>query len=189
MFKKTDKPPIPLLSPVRSTLRDTLSWSWTEVEPRDKNVKSVCVDSLMKSEDWSPEGDQRWRVGGWLSSSFLLTIVFPGRQPPNRPHCFLAFRLSGVGGWRVCNILAPANCLNHPTLSEKNNIRGHANFWLKRYIFSLSFISLFKAKQLFFSILQTNPTISRTIFFHHRPHCHHDSLPGITFTSHFHSWF
>ena len=104
--QKLDKPPIPLLSPVRSTLRDTLCWSWIEVESHDKHGKNVCVDYLMKWGDWSREGDQRWQVGGWLLACYPLTIVFPGRQLTNLPHCFLVFRLSGVECWRVFNVLA-----------------------------------------------------------------------------------
>jgi len=148
--QKLDKPPIPLLSPVRSTLRDTLCWSWIEVESHDKHGKNVCVDYLMKWGDWSREGDQRWQKGGWLLASFPLTIVFPGRQPPNLRTVFWRFALAASKVGAFVMFWRPTNLPQLLTLSEKNNIRGHVNFWLKSYIFKLSFIFLFKAKQPFF---------------------------------------
>ena len=188
MFKKTDKPPVPLLSPVRSTLRDTLRWSWTEVEPRDKNGKNVCVDYLMKW-DWSHKRneDDEWEVGGWLVT--FKPLYFQDANVPTSRTVFLRFASAAreVGAfllsWR------PTNRLNHPTLSEKNNIQGHSNFWLKSLTFYLSFIFLLKAKQLVFQSFKPILPSAAPSFSHHVCHCHHDSLQGIKFTSHFHPWF
>ena len=164
MFKKTDKPPVPLLSPVRSTLRDTLCWSWIEVEPHDKHGKNVCVDYLLKSEDSSRESDQRWQVEGWLLACYNLTIVFPGRQLTNFPHCFWVFRLSGVEGSRVLAVLATYQPSQTPHAFRKKQYSRTLKFLIKKLDFLFVIYPSFKGQTIGFSILQTNPTISRTIF-------------------------
>jgi hypothetical protein len=50
---------------------------------------------------------------------------------------------------------------------------------IKKLPFYIVIYLSFQSQTTFFLILQTNPTISRTIFFHHFPHCHYESLPGI----------
>jgi hypothetical protein len=57
--QKQDKPPVPLLSPVRCTIKVTLWWCWTEVEPNETNGQNVTGDYLMK---WDRNRKTNW---GW----------------------------------------------------------------------------------------------------------------------------
>jgi len=146
-----------------------LWWSGIEVE------KAIGDEKW----DWSRESDQRWQVGGWLLACYPLTIVFPGRQLTNLPHCFWVFRLSGVEGWRVFNVLATYQPSSPIHAFGKKQYSRTRQFLIKKLHFLIVIYLSFQSQTTVFSILQTNPTISRTIFSHHLPHCHHDSLPGI----------